>query len=150
MVVSGGRMRPASDGLTIVYDGECPFCVRQIERIRGWDRAGRFAYVPRQSEGLAERFPQLACEDFSSGLRAVRADGSVAVGAEAVYEIARRLPRWRWVAWVYRVPVVRGVCDRAYGWVAARRERSRAVCPPQGCASGAEGESSEGRGRPEE
>ena len=76
----------------VVYDGECPFCQRQIARIRRRDSLGRFEYVPRQSAGLTERFPALAEGDFDTGMRLIKPDGSIYVGADSVYHIARQLP----------------------------------------------------------
>jgi predicted DCC family thiol-disulfide oxidoreductase YuxK len=56
-------------------------------------------------------------------MRLICGDDGVHVGADAVYEIARRLPVCRWVAWIYRVPILHAVLPSAYGWVAANRGR---------------------------
>ena len=40
-------------------------------------------------------------------MRLVNPDGSIDVGADAVYQIARRLSGWKHVAWLYRVPVLK-------------------------------------------
>ncbi len=113
---------------TIVYDGQCRFCLRQVDRIRGRDRAGVFDFMPKQTPGLAERFPQLAGEDFNTGLRLVDVDGRVHVGADGVYEIARRLPVWRSAAWLYRVPGLRQIFRGLYGLVARNRYRLAGRC----------------------
>ena len=111
-------MRPV-----IVYDGECGFCQGQVARIRRWDRRDAFEYVPRQTVGLVERFPVLASGDFETGMRLICRPDKVYVGADAVYEIARRLRGPRLIAWVYRVPLVHWTCRRMYAWVAANRAR---------------------------
>ena len=122
------------NGLSVVvYDGECPFCLRQIARIRAWDPGGRFEYLPRQTDGIEERFPILATSDFDVGMRLIEPGGRVHVGADAVYEIARRLPRTRWAAWLYRVPGLHGVAREAYGWIARNRRRLGRACGPDGC-----------------
>ena len=123
----------ADGGETIVYDGECAFCRKQVERIRGWDRAERFAYLPRQSPDLETRFPQLAQADLASGMRLVEPDGTVLVGADAVHGIARRLPGWRYLAWLYRVPGLRWLARRAYGWIAANRYKLAGSCDDGAC-----------------
>lgn len=79
-----GKFRPV-----IVYDGECRFCLWSVGRIRRFDRNGRFGYLPRQADGMEERFPVLARSDFNTGLRLICADGQVDVGADAVYQIYR-------------------------------------------------------------
>ena len=117
----------------IVYDAECPFCRRQIERIRKRDRADCFEYVPRQQPGLIDRFPALARADFNTGMRLIERAGTVSVGADAVYQIARRLPYWRRWAWLYRLPGLHALAQRVYGWIAANRQRLGQSCEDGAC-----------------
>jgi predicted DCC family thiol-disulfide oxidoreductase YuxK len=105
----------------VVYDGECRFCLKQVDRLRGRDEHEAFEFVPRQAEGLDERFPKLAEGDFDTGLRLVRTDGELVVGADAIYQIARQLRGYRRLAWLYRVPGLRGLLRLAYAWVAKNR-----------------------------
>ena len=107
----------------VVYDGECSFCLRQIEQIKRRDRCSRFEYVPRQSPGLDERFPRLADDDFNSGMRLITAEGQIFVGADALYHIARGLPIWGKIAWIYRLPGLNSLARLAYRWIAANRYR---------------------------
>lgn len=116
-----------------MYDGQCPFCLRQVERIKLRDCNGVFEYVPRQTDDLERRFPMLAEGDFNSGMRLVHGDGSVSVGADAVYEIARRLPVWRAGAWLYRVPGLRAIFRALYAWVARNRYRLAPKCEDGAC-----------------
>ena len=117
----------------VVYDGECPFCARQIEKFKRRDTGSKFDYVPRQDKGIETRFPMLADADFNTGMRLVHPDLSVSVGADAVYHIARRLNVWRWFAWLYRVPVLNFVCRAAYAWVARNRYRLAKKCDDGTC-----------------
>ena len=105
----------------VVYDGECPFCLKHIERIRRRDSRGCFEYAARQAPGLEVRFPKLTDQDFNSGMRLITPQGNIHVGADAVYHIARRLPVYRRLAWLYRVPVLHGLSRLVYRWVAAHR-----------------------------
>jgi len=109
----------------IVYDGQCRFCRRRIEWIRKRDAAGLFEFTASDSPKLLVRFPSLADEELSSGLRFIDGDRNVRCGADAVYEIARRLPRWRCVAWLYCVPGLRGMARLVYARIAARRDALR-------------------------
>lgn len=118
----------------VVYDGECAFCRRQIARIRRQDRAGAFEYTARQTPGLDEAFPELARGDFNTGMRLIMPTGRIYVGADAVYRIARQLPVWRRVAWLYRVPGLRGLARAAYAFIAARRHRLGRDCVDGACA----------------
>ncbi len=117
----------------VVYDGECPFCLKQVERMKRRDTAGAFEYAPRQSEGLEQRFPKLAEGDFNSGMRLVNRDGSIEVGADAVYQIARRLSGWKLVAWLYRVPVLKSIFRSGYGLVAKYRYKLAKRCESGVC-----------------
>ena len=108
---------------TVVFDGSCSFCQSQIQRFRRLTIPGDFEFLPRQTPGLADRFPALQDGEFATGMRFVAKDGSISVGADAVYQIARGMRGVRFVAWLYQVPGVRGVARIAYGWVARNRQR---------------------------
>ncbi len=122
----------------VVYDGECPFCRTQIERMRGRDKLGRFDFLPRQTPGLDDRFPQLKHGDFDTGMRLILPDGRVHVGADAVYEICRQLPRWRRVTWLYRVPGIHALARRGYAWIAAHRRSLGRTCENDACRASSE------------
>ena len=119
-IVTTGYERSKS-ACIIVYDGECPFCQKQMAWVRARDPQEQFEFVPSQTPDLTKRFPALEGEDLDSGLRLLQVDGSVLSSADAVYEIARRLPRWRWLAWLYRVPGLRALARSFYRWIAAHR-----------------------------
>ena len=125
--VDSSSVRPA-----VVYDAECAFCRGQIARIQARDRNGTFEYVPRQTPELLRRFPRLAKGDFNTGMRLVAPDGHIFVGADAVYQIARALRPWSWVAWLYRVPGLHALARWAYAWVAAHR-KSLSRCENGSC-----------------
>ncbi len=118
----------------IVFDGQCGFCRGQIRRLEAWDRDRRIEFVSSNSPGLSERFPILAGADFNTGLRLIDSAGRVSVGPDALYHVARLLPYWRRIAWLYRLPCVPFIARRIYGWVAARRhslgrDRGEPSCP---------------------
>ncbi len=117
----------------VVYDGDCRFCCRQVERIRRWDTRAQLEYVTRQQPELIERMPALADADFNTGMRLITLDGTIHVGADAVYQIARRLPRWRRIVWVYRVPVIHALARLVYAWIAANRLRLSRTCEEGAC-----------------
>jgi len=120
----------------VVYDGECGFCRTQVERIRDMDRNHEFECVPFQTPGLEERFPQLANVDFNTGMRLIMPDGRTHVGADAIQQIAVRLPVWRRLAWLYHVPILHGLSQWAYAWVARHRMRLSGTCKSCACEVG--------------
>ncbi len=134
----------------VVYDGECSFCLRQIEQIKRRDRRAELEYVPRQSPGLDKRFPRLADGDFNSGMRLITPEGEIFVGADALYHIAGHLPVWRKVAWIYRLPVLNTLARLAYRWIAANRHRlgrsyAETSCSPPGDADAKDREGTRSR-----
>ncbi len=127
-------MSEAARRPVLVFDGECTFCRRQIARIRRYDRHGRFECVPRQTPGLTGRFPALGEGGFDTGMRLIMPDGRIYVGADSVYQIARRLPICRWFAWLYRVPGIHVLARAVYGWIAARRRSLGRRCDDGACS----------------
>ena len=119
----------------IVYDGECRFCQWSVERIRKRDRRDHFEYLPRQTAGIDERFPILARSDFDAGLRLMRSANDVIVGADAIYQIYRRLPPYHLVAWTYRLPVLKSLARMGYQFIARNRHLfGRVQCDSEACA----------------
>jgi predicted DCC family thiol-disulfide oxidoreductase YuxK len=117
----------------VVYDGECQFCLNQVAKLKRLDRNDRFEFVPRQAEGLDDRFPQLAEGDFNTGMRLVMSDGRIHVGPDAAYEIAKRIPRYRIPARLYLVPGLHWGFQKAYNWVAQNRYRLAGKCDSNTC-----------------
>ena len=123
----------ANEKPVVVYDGECPFCIEQIERFQRLDKHRHFEYIPRQEPGLEEKFPILTQGDFNSGMRLIRTDGTVDVGADAIYQIVRRLPGINLVAWLYCVPGITQIAREVYKWIAANRKKLGRTCDTGAC-----------------
>lgn len=118
----------------VVYDGECRFCIWSVRRIQRLDKERQFEYVPRQVPDIEVRFPRLADSDFNTGLRLILNRDEIYVGADAVYEIYRRMPPFHLVAWLYRVPLLRGLCRAVYAFIARNRYRlGRVPCDEEVC-----------------
>jgi predicted DCC family thiol-disulfide oxidoreductase YuxK len=112
-----------SGAYTLLYDGECPLCLRAVSRVEAWDREGRVGLLPTQDPGVGERFPWLSEEALMGSIHLVGPGKETWEGVGAVEELARILPRWRWAAWLFRLPLVRPLGRRVYGWVARHRYR---------------------------
>ena len=121
------------DKATIVYDGECSFCIKQIKSIQNMDHNGCFDYITRQAPELITRFPALNEMDFEEGMRLVEPRGYIHVGADAIYQIARRLPKARLIAWLYCLPVCKQIARIVYRWIAANRKRLGQTCHASSC-----------------
>jgi len=112
-------MRVLPDRTTLIYDGECGLCRRAVDRVRAWDRNGRFVYLAFQDPAVG-RFG-IALPALAAAMHLVLPDGRVFAGADAVPHILRRLPGKRWLAWMFAVPGVMPLARRGYRWIAERR-----------------------------
>ena len=73
----------------MIYDGECVFCCRWIERWKVMT-GDEIDYAPFQE--VAERFPEIRLEEFTKGVQLVDLDGGVYAGVEAVFKGLENLP----------------------------------------------------------
>src|SRR6266508_4542071 len=103
----------------MIWDGECHFCKRWIERWREIT-AGEVEYVTYQD--AANRFPEIPIEQFKRAVAFVEPDGKAFFAAEAVYRSLRYRSSRRWLSWSYdRVPGFAAVSELAYKFVASHR-----------------------------
>ena len=111
----------------VLYDAECPVCVRLARRLQGVLRRRHFELVPLQAPWARAKLgltpPQLLAE-----MRFLRADGAVFGGADALLEISRHI----WWAWPLRpagrLPAVRKLLRSGYRWIARNRACARGAC----------------------
>lgn len=116
----------AEAAYTVLYDGECPLCTRAVSRLAAWDKDGRLELLAAQSPGVSSRFPWVSEEALRGSIHLVGPENRTWEGAGAVEELVRILPKWRWLAWVFRLPLARPLARLAYRWIA--RNRYRMTC----------------------
>lgn len=109
--------------LTVFYDAECSVCRHLCGMIKRRDSRGRIAFVSLRAPEIETGYPHLRGRNLQGDVHALLPEGRVAVGADAVHEALRLLPRWRWWAWVYRLPFAHGLCVAAYRHLALNRHR---------------------------
>jgi predicted DCC family thiol-disulfide oxidoreductase YuxK len=106
---------------TLIYDGECEFCRRQVGLVARWDRAGHIEAVPFQRAEL-ERYG-VGRDAAEQAMQLVAPSGAVWSGAAAARELSRLLPTLRPFAWLFYVPGATFIAERTYRWVAKHRHR---------------------------
>src|SRR5258707_6959375 len=119
------RVAAAPPKPLMIWDGECHFCRRWIER---WNvlTAGKVDYATYQE--AAERFPEIPREKFQRSVVLIETDGQVFFAAEAVYRSLRYRPSRKWLAWSYdHVPGFAAISEFAYGLIARHRTFSSKV-----------------------
>lgn len=101
--------------LTVLYDGSCPLCRREIAHLRRL--AAHRPGAPLDFVDVASApCSGLACERalLLARFHVRRADGTLVSGAAAFVLMWSRLPGWRWLARLARVPGVLPLLELAY------------------------------------
>lgn len=120
--------------LTLLYDGECELCRRSAARLRRADRRGALELLDLNDPAASARFPQVHWERARALMQAVDERGRVYSGAEAWSRAGDRLPGWRRLAWILRLPVLRALAAVVYAWIARNRYRWHPrVCAGESC-----------------
>ena len=103
----------------LIFDGDCHFCRRWIERWR--ERTGD-AVEYASSQEVGDRFPEIAAEEFAGAVQLVEPDGRLVSGAHAVFRSLSHGRGWGFLAACYeRVPPFAALTEGAYGFVARNR-----------------------------
>lgn len=106
---------------TVVYDGACKVCGKLVRRLNSWDRSKRMQTIPSQASGVRARFPWIPARAYQESVQLIGPGGRTWQGAAAIEKIIELLPRGRWIAWVFRIPLVRPLAERFYRWFARNR-----------------------------
>src|SRR5216117_683742 len=109
----------------MIWDGECHFCKRWIERWREIT-AGDVDYATYQE--AAVRFPEIPVEQFKRAVAFIEPDGEAFFAAEAVYRSLRYRSSRKWLAWNYdHVPGFAAISETAYKFIAHNRSLGSTV-----------------------
>jgi len=101
----------------LVWDGDCDFCRRWIERWRIMT-AGAVDYVTSQEIG--DKFPEVPRDQFQQSVVYIDDKGEVFFAAEAVYRSLQI--RQGWLVWSYdHIPGFAGISEFGYGLIARHR-----------------------------
>src|SRR5437870_3360967 len=104
----------------MIWDGECHFCKRWIERWREIT-AGAVDYVTYQE--AANRFPEIPVEQFKRAVALIEPDGKTFFAAEAVYRSLRCRSSRKWPIWSYdHVSGFAAISEIVYRFIARHRK----------------------------
>lgn len=113
--------RPNAD--IVIYDGNCDFCRRQVERLARLDRKGRLAGLSLHDPEVQRRFPDLSHDQLMQQMYVVDRAGRRHGGAAAVRYLSRRLPALWPIAPFLHIPWTMPFWQWAYNKIAIRRYR---------------------------
>ena len=110
---------PPADRPMLVWDGECGFCCRSVDRIvyQVGDRVDAATY-----QAVADRFPDIPRELFDRSVHLIDTEGRVHVGADAIFSALALGPRGGLGRWCYdKLPGFAGASELGYRFVATHR-----------------------------
>jgi demethoxyubiquinone hydroxylase (CLK1/Coq7/Cat5 family) len=107
---------PQEDTLTVLYDGGCPLCQREISHVQrlAQRQSGSglcFADISRSDDTTVSDIERQA---LLARFHVQRADGSRLSGAAAFVAMWGRLPGWRWLARLAQLPGMLVVFEWSY------------------------------------
>jgi predicted DCC family thiol-disulfide oxidoreductase YuxK len=106
----------------LLYDGECPFCRREVEWLKRRDRAGNLAVEDITAIGFDPARYGLTRSEVMRVLHGVLPDGRVVYRLEAIRHAYQAIGLG-WVIAPTRLPLVCGALDWMYGVFAHNRVR---------------------------
>lgn len=110
----------------LLYDAECPLCVRFKQGLERLDAHHRVQFVPLQEEQVFSRFPQLDREACRAKVHYLRENGDVLVGSEVVTELLKHYPGVEKLGWLLDSEVGRKTVDFFYQQVENFRQKALA------------------------
>jgi predicted DCC family thiol-disulfide oxidoreductase YuxK len=117
MVTAASNPMPDSPPpLTVLYDGACPLCRREIGLYRGLEplRTASPLCFADVSDAALPLPPGTTREQLLARFHVRSADGQLLSGAQAFLALWAVLPGWRWLARAGRLPGAAWAMERAY------------------------------------
>ena len=114
--------------LTVLYDGACPLCRREIGVYRGLRPIAPVCFA--DVSDTAQPLPSgITREQLMTRFHVRDSDGQLLSGAQAFLALWAALPGWRWLALVGRLPGAAWAMERAYRlFLRARPALQRWAC----------------------
>lgn len=108
--------------LTLYYDGNCPFCLAEMRRLRGWDKAGHLAFIDIAEPDFNPTPLSVTMAALNLQLHAKTTDGKLTVGIDsmlAAYTLVGKAA----LVWPLRVRLLRPMLSYLYRQFARNRYR---------------------------
>jgi predicted DCC family thiol-disulfide oxidoreductase YuxK len=117
-----GRKSPPA---LVLYDGECPLCLKSVSLLKRFDWFKQLDYVNvREADKVPVRQPPLEPKRLLEEMHLITPDGKhVYHGYECFRWMAWRLPLFCWLAPLMYIPGLPALGQRIYLWVARNRYR---------------------------
>ena len=123
--------RPSAE--VVIYDGNCQFCTRQVQRLHAWDWQGRLAFVSLHDPDIGRYARDLTHDQLMEQMYVVDRSGRQYGGAAAFRYLSCKLPLLWPVAPLMHIPGSLPLWRWLYAQIASRRYRWNA----RSCDNGA-------------
>lgn len=107
--------------LTIFYDGFCPLCVKEMEKLKQFDKNEAIQLIDIHTSAF-KPYTSIDAEQASTILHAIDEQHELLLGLDAVHR-AWALVGKGWLYAPLRWPVIKPIADRAYLHFAKNRYR---------------------------
>jgi predicted DCC family thiol-disulfide oxidoreductase YuxK len=123
MIPNASRLQAAT--ITLLYDGQCPMCSREVRLLRRLDRGrGRIGFEDITAATFAPESHGVTMEQVVGSMHAVRADGSIVRGMQVFREAYAAVGSpLAWLLALTGWPVLRPMFDGLYRVFARVRRR---------------------------
>jgi predicted DCC family thiol-disulfide oxidoreductase YuxK len=121
---------------TVIYDGECRFCIEKVRAFKNADTEHTLEFIPRQDPDAEKRFPEIIGVPLDDGIIVVDEQRNLHVAADGIYRMAMHFPslKWRLFSGMYRLPVFKQATQLCYRVIAANRRRLGKTCVDNVCS----------------
>ena len=103
---------------TIYYDGSCPMCTAIIKRIDRSKHKEKFNKKDITKDPLPQDITKTATE---KEIHVVDANGRIYKNAQAILKILEEYPKWKFIAKIGELPIIRQLLPVGYKFVASHR-----------------------------
>ena len=106
--------------LTIFYDGFCPLCLLEMNKLKQLDKQQSITFVDIQEPSFSTNYPHLDRQALNARIYGYLQDRTLISGLDVLY-LAWKLVGRGWVYAPLRWPVIRWFADIAYNLFAKHR-----------------------------
>lgn len=114
--------------IRIFYDGKCGLCRREIDHYKRVAPEGVFEWVDITVDPSVTQQIGISCADGLKLLHAEDSQGKLHVGVDAFLLIWQQIRRWRILAKIVALPIIRPIANITYRAFAAWRFNRLAHC----------------------
>lgn len=114
--------------ITVFYDGQCGLCAKEINHYRNIAPKGHFYWQDIMESSSTLELMGVSLADGLMELHALDNAGNLHKGVDAFLLIWRHIPKWRVLASVVALPLIRPVAGLVYKGFARWRFKRLAHC----------------------